>query len=173
MTTSSFAGRLAQQGRVQAIPRVTSGSPEEIVLKPGRSSPDVIAAVMALVRRGATMLKAKRAVEKALEEGDAVIGLPIVEDQRALTDDLETAGMSITIRSVMDRDMKEHFAARLKELRIRLKLSQEEFARDYNLQKKTLQGWELGKKVPDHGNRLLIRMIERDPITTKRLVNAG
>lgn len=119
------------------------------------------------------MLKAKRAVEKALEEGDAVIGLPIVEDQRALTDDLETAGMSITIRSVMDRDMKEHFAARLKELRIRLKLSQEEFARDYNLQKKTLQGWELGKKVPDHGNRLLIRMIEKDPITTKRLVNAG
>lgn len=172
MTMSSFAARLAQQGRVQAIHRVTSGSPEEIVLKPGRSSPDVIAATLALVRRGTTMLKAKRAVEKALEEGDAVIDLPMVEDQKALTDDLETAGMAVTFRSVADRDLKEHFAARLKGLRNRLHMSQEEFARDYNLDKKTLQGWELGK-TPDRGNRLLIRMIEKDPVITKRLVNEG
>ena len=68
--------------------------------------------------------------------------------------------------------MKEHFSARLKDLRNRLAMSQEEFARDYNLDKKTLQGWELGK-TPDRGNRLLIRMIEKDPIVTKRLVNEG
>ena len=76
MAISSFAERLAQQGRVQAIPRVTSGSPEEIVLKLGRTSPDVIAATLALAQRGTTMLKAKRAVEKVLKEGDAVIDLP-------------------------------------------------------------------------------------------------
>ena len=151
---------------------MTSGSPEEIVLKRGRSSPDVIAATLALARRGTTMLRAKRAVEKVLEEGDAVIDLPMVENQKVLTDDLETAGMAVTFRSVVDRDLKEHFAVRLKGLRNRLRLSQEEFARDYNLDKKTLQGWELGK-VPDRGNRLLIRMIEKDPITTKRLVNEG
>ena len=103
MTLSSFAERLARQGRVQAIPRVTSGSPEEIVLKLGRSSPDVIAATLALARRGTTMLKAKRAVEKVLEEGGAVIDLPMVEDQKALTDDLETAGR----RSVLsDRGLR-------------------------------------------------------------------
>ncbi len=172
MTTSSFAERLAQQGRVQAISRVTSGSPEEIVLTRGRSSPDVIAATLAMVRRGTTMLKAKRAVEKVLEEGDAVIDLPMVEDQKALTDDLETAGMAVIFRSAVDRDLKEHFSFRLKGLRKRLCMSQEEFARDYNLDKKTLQGWELGK-IPDRGNRILIRMIEKDPITTRRLVNEG
>lgn len=172
MTTSSFAERLAQQGRVQAIPRVTSGSPEEIVLKPGRSSPDVIAATLAMVRRGTTMLRAKRAVEKALEEGDAVIDLPMVEDQKALTGDLEAAGMAVAFRGVIDRDLKEHFSVRLKELRKRLGKSQEEFARDYNLDKKTLQGWEIGK-IPDRGNRHLIRMIEKDPITIRRLVNEG
>lgn len=91
----------------------------------------------------------------------------------AAADDLETAGMSVTFRSVLDRDLKEHFAARLKELRNRLSMSQEEFARDYNLHKKTLQGWQLGKKTPDHGNRLLISMIEKDPIATRRLVNEG
>ena len=68
--------------------------------------------------------------------------------------------------------MREHFSARLKDLRNRLAMSQEEFAQAYDLDKKTLQGWELGK-TPDRGNRLLIRMIERDPILTKRLVNDG
>lgn len=118
------------------------------------------------------MLRAKRAVEKALEEGDAVIDLPMVEDQKALTDDLEAAGMAVAFRSVIDRDLKEHFSVRLKELRKRLGKSQEEFARDYNLDKKTLQGWEIGK-IPDRGNRHLIRMIEKDPITIRRLVNEG
>ena len=80
MRSSSFVERLARQGRVQAISRVSSGSPEEIVLKPKRSSPDVIAATLAIVARGATMLRAKRTVEKALSEGDAVIDLPVVED---------------------------------------------------------------------------------------------
>ena len=118
------------------------------------------------------MLKAKRAVEKAMDEAGAVIDLPLVEDQTALTEDLATAGLAVTFRSVADRDLKEHFSTRLKNLRSRLRLSQEEFARDYDLDKKTLQGWELGK-TPDRGNRLLIRMIEKDPVTTKRLVNDG
>jgi DNA-binding transcriptional regulator YiaG len=149
---------------------VTSGSPEEVVLKVGRSSPDVIAATLALVKRGTTMLKAKRAVEKALEADGAVIELPMVEDQKTLRNDLEAAGVTVTFRSAADRDLKEQFSVRLKELRNRLHMSQEEFAQDYNLDKKTLQGWERGK-VPDRGNRLLIQMIEKDPSTTKRLVN--
>ncbi len=172
MTISSFAERLAQQGRVQAISRVTSGSPEEVVLKVGRSSPDVIAATLALVKRGTTMLKAKRAVEKALKADGAVIELPMVEDQKTLSNDLEAAGVTVTFRSAADRDLKEQFSVRLKELRNRLHMSQEEFAQDYNLDKKTLQGWERGK-VPDRGNRLLIQMIEKDPSATKRLVNGS
>ncbi|QLQ20589.1 MAG: hypothetical protein HZT43_21455 [Exiguobacterium profundum] len=172
MTKSSFAARLAQQGRVQAIPRVSSGSAEEIVLKPGRRSPDVVTATLALAKRGTTMLKAKRAVEKALEDGDAVIDLPTVESFAMLAAELEAAGLAVRSRSAEDRDLKEHFAERVKRLRHRLNLSQEDFARDYDLDKKTLQGWEIGK-VPDRGNRLLIRLIEKDPVATRRLVNEG
>ena len=51
MTGSLFVGRLARQGRVQAISRVTSGSPEEIVLKPGRRAPDGIAATLPVPSR--------------------------------------------------------------------------------------------------------------------------
>ena len=85
----------------------------------------------------------------------------------------EAAGIAVVIRSAIDRDLKAHFAARVKDLRARLRLSQDEFARDYSLNKKTVQGWELGKKVPDHGNRLLIRMIETDPAAVRRLINGG
>ncbi len=172
MTKSSFAERLARQGRVRAIPRLNSGSPQEIVLKPDRTVPDVIAATLAMAKRGATMLKAKRAVERALKEGTAVIVLPMVKDQKALAADLETAGIATTFRSITDRDLKKHFADRLKGLRKRLGMSQEEFARNYNLDKKTIQGWEIGK-IPDRGNRHLIRMIEKEPATMRRLVNEG
>lgn len=99
MPKSSLLQRLAQQGRVQTIQRVANGSPEVIVLKPRHKSPDVIAAALAMVKRGATMLHAKRAVEKALAEGRAIIHLPVVEDRKALTDDLEAAGMTVTFRS--------------------------------------------------------------------------
>lgn len=119
------------------------------------------------------MLRAKRAIERALDQGDAVIALPMVENVRSLTDELATAGLTVTVRSVLDQELKENFAVRLKELRARLGMSQEDFARDYDLQKKTVQGWELGKKVPDHGNRLLIRMIEKDPAAVRRLVNGA
>lgn len=172
MKKSSFVARLAQQGRVQAISRVNSGSAEEIVLQPGRSAPDVVKATLALAKRGATTLKAKRAVEKALEDGDAVIDLPTVEDCAILAADLQAAGLAVKFRSAEDRNLKENFATRLKSLRIRLNLSQEDFARDYDLDKKTLQGWEIGK-IPDRGNRVLIRLIEKDPVATRRLVNEG
>ncbi|WP_181820412.1 helix-turn-helix domain-containing protein [Paracoccus versutus] len=116
------------------------------------------------------MLKAKRAVERALEEGDAVIDLPMVEDRTVLANDLTAAGMAVTFRSAEDLELKENFSNRVKMLRERLGKSQEEFARDYGLDKKTLQGWELGK-TPDRGNRVLFRIIEADPITAKRLVD--
>lgn len=99
MSRSSLMERLTQRGRVQTIERVAIGSPEVIVLKPHRKSPDVIAATLAMVRRGATMLLAKRAAENALAEGRAVIHLPVVEDRKALTDDLEAAGMTVTFSS--------------------------------------------------------------------------
>jgi DNA-binding transcriptional regulator YiaG len=172
MTTSSFKARLAQLGRVKVIPQETCGSPEEVVLRLTGAVPNVIDATLALVRRGTTMLVAKRAVEKAIAAGAAVIALSTVEDRVTLARELEAAGLAVTYRSALDRELKDHFPARLKGLRQRLGLSQEEFARDYSLDKKTLQGWEIGK-TPDRGNRHFIRMIEKDPETVKRLVNEG
>ena len=170
MSKSSFTQRLAPLGRVQAIDRVRSGSPEEIVLKLGAPAPDAIAATLALAKRCVTMLKAKRAVEKALEGEMAILNLPMVEDMDTLEAELRDAGLEVGFRSLQIREYKTDFPARLKRLRKRLGKTQGEFAGEFNLDMKTLQGWEIGK-VPDRGNLQLIRMIEKDPETVKRLVN--
>lgn len=88
MAKSSLMERLAGHGRVQVIALVSSGNPEVVVLQPGCKSPDAVIATLALVKRGATMLKAKRAVEIALADGRAVIALPLVEDRKVLSDEL-------------------------------------------------------------------------------------
>ena len=66
------------------------------MLKPRHKSPGAIAATLAMVKCGATMLHAKPAAERALAEGRAIIHLPVVEDRKALADDLEAAGMIVT-----------------------------------------------------------------------------
>lgn len=99
MAKSSLIERLARRGRVQTILRVSSGNPEVIFLKPDYNAPDVVTATLTLVKRGATMLKAKRAVEMALARGSAVIDLPMVEDKNVLSDELSAAGVAATYGS--------------------------------------------------------------------------
>ena len=42
-------------------------------------------------------------------------------------------------------------------------LSQEAFAKRYGLSKATIEQWEQGRRAPDTGSRLLLRVIEREP----------
>jgi putative transcriptional regulator len=151
---------------------VSSGSPEELILRPDREDIAVIAAVMAIAKRGLSMLKAKRAIETMMADGKVIVEVPMVENTEALAVDLLSAGIRATFRSVDDRLLMADLPGRMQKLRSRLKLSQEDFARVYAFDVKTIRGWEAGK-MPDRGNRHLIRMIERDPVTTERLVNEG
>lgn len=51
---------------------------------------------------------------------------------------------------------------RIQELRERTGLSQSKFAAQYGIPVRTLQGWELGKRVPDYVLHLLERCISED-----------
>jgi hypothetical protein len=74
-----------------------------------------IEAVIALRRRGAPTLKAKRAVEAALERKANVLDVPTVESLRALAEDLRRFGFAMSAESatlasgtnVARRNMKE------------------------------------------------------------------
>lgn len=150
---------------------MSSGSPEELILRPDREDVAVIPAVMALSKRGLSALRAKRAVEAMIADGHVILEVPMVESAQTLAVELRSAGVAARFRSVEDRMMMKDFAEHVRSLRNRLNMTQEAFALSYGLDVKTVRGWEAGK-TPDRGNRTLIRLIERDPIATERMVNA-
>ena len=51
----------------------------------------------------------------------------------------------------------------IKAIREKVKLSQAEFAREFQLHLDTLKGWEQGKRKPDAAATNYLRMIKADP----------
>jgi hypothetical protein len=91
---SKLRERLERLGPVRDVDRVVSGSPVDLVLRPGpdRAKIKPIAAV-AMARRGMTLLHAKRSIETMLHDGEVAVDLPTVENRAALMHDLRKAGV--------------------------------------------------------------------------------
>src|SRR5262245_31146237 len=94
---SRLKERLERLGRVRGVDRVASGSPGDIVLCPGpdRARIKSIDATMSLARRGMTLLRAKRAIEGMLKDGEVAVGVPTVEDFATLAGELRKAGVEV------------------------------------------------------------------------------
>lgn len=90
--------RLAPLGPIRDIDRVSSGSPADVVLRPAETmaSVNTIDATLALARRHMTLLDAKTAIERMVEQGEATAHVPKVEDMERLIGDLWTAGVKAT-----------------------------------------------------------------------------
>jgi putative transcriptional regulator len=58
-------------------------------------------------------------------------------------------------------------------LRLRLGLSQAEFAQRFGLSARTVQQWEQGRAIPDRPARVLLRVIAYAPQTVTQAVLAG
>ncbi len=154
---SKLKERFARLGPVQVIDRVRSGSPVDLVLRPGpdRTKLKTVDATMALARRGMTMLRAKRAIETMLADGEVVVGVPIVEDLPTLASELRKAGVKAARIVTGSVDVRA--------LRLKLGMSQEQFARRYNLDLDSLQNWEQGRRVPERAVLSYLRVIAADP----------
>jgi putative transcriptional regulator len=153
---SKLKERLERLGRVRGIDRVASGSPVDLVLRP---SPDrelkTIDATMTLARRGMTMLRAKRAIEAMLADGEVAVAAPTVEDFGVLAGELRTAGVEASRIATEPLDVRA--------LRVRLGMSQEQFARRYNLDLDALQNWEQGRRSPERAVWSYLRVIAAQP----------
>ncbi len=62
--------------------------------------------------------------------------------------------------------------ADIKEIRSLVKMSQAEFAREFQLKLDTLKGWEQGKRQPDSGSTNYLRMIKADPDYVREHIGA-
>ncbi len=157
MTKSSFRERFERRGRIQGIDPVSSGSPETLSLrlKGSLAETRAVEAMIVLRRRGVPTLKAKRAVEAALEGRANVVEAPTVESLRALADDLAQAGFeaSVVRRQAVD----------VKKLRERLNLTQEQFAMRFGLELDAVRNWEYGRREPDAAALSYLTVIDRAP----------
>ncbi len=69
---------------------------------------------------------------------------------------------------------KVHVPARvnIKAMRARLRMTQAEFARRYNLNIARIRDWEQGRSQPDGAVRAYLRVIEREPQAVERALSA-
>lgn len=114
-----------------------------------------IDATKALARRGMTMLRAKRAIEAMLDDGEVAVEVPMVEDLGVLARELRRAGIKVARIATGAVDVRA--------LRVSLGLSQEQFARRYNLDLDALQNWEQGRCSPGRAVSSYLRVIAADP----------
>ena len=166
MTRSSLRERLERLGPVRDIDRVPSGSAEDLALSAEVHDDrvDVIAASMSLARRGVSLLKAKRAIEATLGDGQAYIHLPTVDDAATLIAELRAAGVAAQIRSAPK-------AVDVAAIRRSLDLTQEQFALRFGLELATLRRWEAGRSSPDKAARSYLTLIGKDPETIRRIAD--
>lgn len=154
---SSLKEQLERLGPVKAVDLVSEGSPAVLTLQidPRGKTVATVTAALSLVRRGLSMLQAKRAVERLIEEGEVTIKVPRVEDRERLARDLFGAGVIMLTVGAQDVDVKE--------LRESLDLTQEQFALRYGLELDAVRNWEQGRRVPDTAARNYLRAIQRMP----------
>jgi putative transcriptional regulator len=157
MTKSALKEKFARLGPIQAVDLVQSGSSEVVALKPAADLRRVrtVDAILALRRRGLSMLKAKRGIEAALNEGKVVLSVPLVESIDALAKELRDAGFMVATLTPR--------AVNVRRLREQLGLSQEQFALRFGLDVDAVRNWEYGRREPDKAAKCYLTVIEHDP----------
>jgi putative transcriptional regulator len=101
------------------------------------------------------MLKAKRAVEAALEGKSVALVAPMVEELGKLAAELRECGFILSSLAEKPIDVRQ--------LRERLQMTQEEFALRFGLEIDAVRNWEYGRRAPDRAAKSYLTVIDRDP----------
>ena len=154
--------RLGRLGQTPATPRVSSGSPADLVLRPAEGLGKVLTifAIKALAHRNMPLAIAKAAIERMVEDGEAIVHVPTIESEAALAQDLAAAGVAARKLACAAVDVVD--------IRTRLGLSQEQFALRYGLDLSAVQSWELGSGQPDKAVKAYLRAIAAAPDAVAR-----
>ena len=148
MTKLSLKERLAQLGPARAVSRHRSGFAVDAVLRPADKIAQVktVDAMQTLVRYGVKLLNAKRTIEGMLDKGEATVHVPSASGD--LAPELRAAGIRVSCIAKKPVDVRE--------LREKLALTQDEFARRYGIPVRTVQNWEQGRPPDPAANNFLL-----------------
>ena len=90
------------------------------------------------------------------------------EVEAALTEVLAHVRGEVALPTrVVDDPSRERIAA----VRRKLGLSRRRFAERFQLDPRTVQDWEQGRRTPDQAARVLLTVIERDPEAVERALS--
>lgn len=155
---SSLKEKFGRLERDQGEGHVPSGSPRVLQLIRGDDWARIrtIDAIILLKRRGPTLLRAKRAVEAAVEHGRTLIELPLVESEDAVLAELRDAGFEA-------RFVAEEQEVNVASLRQRLDMTLEGFATAYGFDVRAVRDWEAGRGNPGPAHPYL-QAIANDPV---------
>ena len=163
---SSLKAKFERLGRVKGADPVPSGLPATIAisLAGDLSEADAIPAMRALVRRRASLLHAKRAVEAAMHGGAGVVEASTVEDRGRVVAELLAYGFAVEF--VGSRPIN------VRALRERLELTQEQFALRFGLELDAIRNWEHGRREPDQAAKSYLTVIDHDPEGVQKALRA-
>jgi len=173
MTRSSLRERVGKAGPVRGGSRVKSGIAVALNLRPDRDRLGPVAtipAIEALVKRHLPLLRAKRAIEAMLVDGAVFVEVPRVEDVATLTDELRAAGVVARPSVVRPAGSGRDDAVDVAALRQRLGMTQEQFARVFQIALPVVRNWEQGRNKPDGVASVMLRMIEAHPKEVEELL---
>ena len=139
---AELRARFERLGPIQVIPRVPSGSPADVAIRPEAELTKVstVDAIHALIKRHVPAKGAMRAVDDMVRYGHAIIAVPMIEPGAAFADDMHAAGVEV-------RRIAEVKPVDVKALRERLRLPVAGFARRFGLNQRTVEGWEQGRPI--------------------------
>lgn len=158
--------RFERLGPIRGIDRVRSGSAVTLILRPddGMAKVRTIDLAQHLAKRGLSLLRAKRAVEKMLERREVTIRLPTVESEFALAADLKAAGVKASTVIAEEVDVRS--------VREQQGMTQEEFAGRYGIPLDVLQNWEQGRNKPDATANAYLQAISSRPAEVAEALEA-
>jgi putative transcriptional regulator len=88
------------------------------------------------------------------------------EDFRSLMQGLQEARAFLVGEDVPG--MRVHLGIDIPGIRNRAGMTQEEFAREIGVSVATLRNWEQGRRVPDGSARVLLALLDKDPMIVRR-----
>jgi DNA-binding transcriptional regulator YiaG len=133
-----------------------------VVLRPAGklSSVRTIDAIHELVRCGVDAGVAGKAIEAMIVSGQALASVPRIG--RAFAANMRAAGVHASRLRELDQ-------ANVREIRQRLQMSAQEFARRYRFSPRTVEGWEQGREIP-HSANVVLHLIASNPAAVEELL---
>ena len=159
---SGLKALLGPRVQVRVVDRFSGSSAAFFLRANPKELKQPISLAQLLIRCHLTPTKAKSTVERLLETGSTALELPSAPPD--IVERLAELNVEALKREAQPVDVAT--------IRLRLGMTQEEFAAAYGFSTATVRNWEQHRSEPDVGSRAFLKVIETHPDIAAEVVTA-